>query len=272
MITFCYKLATLWFLFRLNLLQVYISATSNSQSAAIISGTKAELGQFPWYVLLKRNKKDKLLCGASLISNKWVLTCAHCIDDEVSVVLVFGTIKRTNMEVFMTSKKFFIHPAYDDEYLFNDIGLIELHTPVTFNDNIKAIELISPADAAKNQLLGAEAIIAGYGQTTDNIRKYSLWLLYASVAVVNKTICEEAYEEQIEDSVICTKASNNSKESACDGDSGGPLVWKNAANKFVQIGISSFSMVNECSKFPSGYTRVSSYYDYIHNITGLNFN
>jgi coagulation factor II (thrombin) len=45
----------------------------------IIGGQVAEIGQFPWHVMLRENLQ--FICGASLISDRWVLTAAHCVEE-----------------------------------------------------------------------------------------------------------------------------------------------------------------------------------------------
>jgi secreted trypsin-like serine protease len=49
----------------------------------IIGGQDATVGQFPWQVMLLLNLKFH--CGASLISDRWVLTAAHCVEEFVFV-------------------------------------------------------------------------------------------------------------------------------------------------------------------------------------------
>ncbi|XP_037809759.1 collagenase-like [Lucilia sericata] len=266
--TFLAKLSILWIVCTLN---VQIQAEPSSQNEAIVSGWQAAEGQFPWHVILRRDAGDQLLCGASLISDKWVLTCAHCLEEEDSVLVVFGSIQLSNSDVNMTSTKLYIYPHYDEENLINDMGLVELPTPVTFSNNIQAITLVTAEEEAlKNHFIGAKAIISGFGWISDMANMNNEWLLWTSVDVIDNSICAHVYNEEIEDSIICAQGPNGTYQSPCDGDSGGALVWKNEANNFVQIGIYSFSKKNNCSRFPSGYTRVSSYLDYIHNITGLN--
>jgi secreted trypsin-like serine protease len=43
----------------------------------IIGGSAAERGQFPWQVGLII--ESSAFCGGSLISERWVLTAAHCV-------------------------------------------------------------------------------------------------------------------------------------------------------------------------------------------------
>ena len=52
-----------------------------ASSRRIVGGTKADLKEFPWVGLIKYKlgRIFKFTCGSSLISNKYVLTCAHCI-------------------------------------------------------------------------------------------------------------------------------------------------------------------------------------------------
>lgn len=50
----------------------------NTVSARIINGTEAEPGSWPWMVGLY-NENDTLYCGGVLISDRFVLTAAHCL-------------------------------------------------------------------------------------------------------------------------------------------------------------------------------------------------
>ncbi|XP_037809746.1 chymotrypsin BI-like [Lucilia sericata] len=251
--------------------QLYLTTiASHDQSAPIISGKRATRGQFPWHALiwLEEDDEDVEICGGSIISDIWVLTAAHCLDNLTSVVLAFGTIDLWNNELNMSSSAFFIHPKYDPDTLFNDIALIKLPTSLKFNENIKTIDLIDSKESSNN-FVGAPAIISGFGRTKDKVVKLSRWLLWATIEIVPNKQCDEAYKEKTPDTVLCAVGSNGTNMSACDGDSGGALVWKNPDNKFVQIGVFSYLTPRKCSKYPTGYTRLTSYLDYVKNVTGL---
>jgi secreted trypsin-like serine protease len=54
------------------------------------------------------------------------------------------------------------------------------------------------------------------------------------------------------------------------GDSGGALVLDNGDNSYTQIGIVSFVSTAGCaSGYPSGYSRVTYYLDWIRANAGL---
>lgn len=49
-------------------------------------GEAAKIGEFPWIVLLKYKTSGRpFLCGGSLISDRFVLTAAHCVVDTAEV-------------------------------------------------------------------------------------------------------------------------------------------------------------------------------------------
>jgi len=49
-----------------------------------VGGNNAVAGSYPWQVGITTAGGSRPYCGGSLISNKWILTAAHCVDDKVS--------------------------------------------------------------------------------------------------------------------------------------------------------------------------------------------
>lgn len=50
----------------------------------IVGGTVAELDDFPWMALLlyRKGKSVEPACSGSLINNRYVITAAHCADQD----------------------------------------------------------------------------------------------------------------------------------------------------------------------------------------------
>lgn len=119
-------------------------------SRRIVGGTKADLKEFPWVALIKYQvgRIFKFTCGSSLISDNYVLTCAHCISNlpnSFSVNAVrFGEYDRTtdpdcklvdevdnqyecNPPIQdIPIEKLIPHPKYNTPRYANDIGLVRL--------------------------------------------------------------------------------------------------------------------------------------------------
>ncbi|XP_026837926.1 brachyurin [Drosophila erecta] len=237
----------------------------------IVSGSDAELGQFPWQVILKRDAWDDLRCGGSIISASWVLTAAHCTYGFDSIFIMFGSVQLFNENALnMTSTNIIVHPGYNDK-LNNDISLIELPVPLAFSDIIKPIQLVSESEESID-FVGRVATVAGFGFTQDEYLDYSETLLYAQVEIIDNEECESVFGNLvILDSTMCAKGNKGSDMSICTGDSGGPLIIYNKnTQQWEQIGINSFVAEDQCTaRFPSAYARLTSYLSFISQITGI---
>jgi secreted trypsin-like serine protease len=50
--------------------------------ARIIGGSSARAGQFPFAAAIyKTTEHGRYFCGGALISNEWILTAGHCVEE-----------------------------------------------------------------------------------------------------------------------------------------------------------------------------------------------
>ncbi|XP_066271278.1 suppressor of tumorigenicity 14 protein homolog [Branchiostoma lanceolatum] len=54
---------------------------TNGQSR-IVGGDTAMHGAWPWQVQLKRTYSSTPFCGGTLVAPEWVVTAAHCLEDD----------------------------------------------------------------------------------------------------------------------------------------------------------------------------------------------
>ncbi|XP_037937123.1 serine protease persephone-like isoform X2 [Teleopsis dalmanni] len=116
----------------------------------LFSGSESivELGEFPFMVGIgyKNSTPDRtydILCGGTLIDAKFVLTAAHCITGHgnTPIIVRLGVTNNTDVEQIKNGleipiKKIHVHPQYDPELIYNDIGLLELEKSAKFSVNI----------------------------------------------------------------------------------------------------------------------------------------
>src|SRR5688572_13178462 len=50
------------------------------RSSKVVGGNDTYDGEFPWTVSIRRN--DHHHCGGVIVSNRWILTAAHCVQSR----------------------------------------------------------------------------------------------------------------------------------------------------------------------------------------------
>ena len=94
---------------------------------------------------------------------------------------------------------------------------------------------------------------------------------FVRVPVISNDDCNDAYDGDITEAMICAGHLGIGGKDACTGDSGGPLVC-NHGGKAVITGVVSFG--SGCAKpdFPGVYSRVAYVLDWIkENLVWYNF-
>nr|ACA30304.1 serine protease [Gnathostoma spinigerum] len=250
----------------------------------IIGGTEANETVWPWQVkiIYKRlNSMKYFLCGGSLITNKHVLSAAHCLDDadKQNSFIVIGSVygEQSSKAVIRHIDKATIHPDFraSDKRILHDIAIVQLGKPVVFNDRIRSINL----PHFDTKLTVGCGIVTGWGIYDDRhgiSPHVSSVLRQATIHFISYQQCNKARMRirtggfQISTKQICA---GGLRRGTAEGDSGGPLQVLTKNGDWYQVGITSFGVnsdegVLDQETYPGVYTRVSSYCTFISRTIG----
>ncbi|XP_018372450.1 PREDICTED: trypsin-2-like [Trachymyrmex cornetzi] len=217
-----------------------------------IGGKDAPIGNFPHQVSLRFNGGH--MCGGSILDKYNILTAARCVKvfnqyDLDYLKIHAGTNWLDVPGAVYDVESVSVNSQYNENLIINDVALIHLKNPITYNVLVQPINLVT----TDKELEGKPCTLSGWGNTSLN-GSTSNNMQEIELTVYPQKDCKAA-QPKVTDSHICTLTTEG--EGACYGDFGGPLV----ANE-VQIGIVSFS--TSCAfGFPDIYTRVSSFVTWI---------
>uniref|UniRef100_A0ABM5EPS0 Suppressor of tumorigenicity 14 protein isoform X1 n=1 Tax=Pogona vitticeps TaxID=103695 RepID=A0ABM5EPS0_9SAUR len=246
-----------------------------NKKSRIVGGQDSDVGEWPWQVSLHA-KGEGHICGASLISDKWLVSAAHCFRQEQFVRYSDPTLwtaymglhdqrDRTNAKVQSRSIKKIIQNPYFNEYTFDyDIAVLELSSPVTFTAEIEPVCL---PDVTHEFPAGKAMWVTGWGATQeDGIG--AMILQKAEIRMINQTMCNTLLPNQLTRQMICVGILTGGVD-ACQGDSGGPLISIEANNRFFLAGVVSFGDGCARRNKPGVYTKVSKLRNWIKQTTGV---
>ncbi|CAF0846611.1 unnamed protein product [Rotaria sordida] len=243
-------------------------------NARIVGGEIAASHSWGWAVSLRKSSNQHF-CGGSILSPNYVLTAAHCVDninlsrDKLTVVVGIDNLY-DNIGQRIVVSKIYLHPNWHSKRFENDIAILKLNKPISFNDdNIAKLCLPSFRGTVKNNfpLSNSKLVAIGWGHTmsggslSTNLRQVTL------AAVGNKEPkCSNSIKNT--DIQFCAAVNGGGKDT-CQGDSGGPLMYySDIYEQWMLAGVTSFGHGCALANYAGVYTRATMYIDWIKSIVG----
>ncbi|XP_037049223.1 chymotrypsin-2-like [Bradysia coprophila] len=244
----------------------------NGQNVVInsrISGGQPATKPYPYQVSLQVNatvygRKDMAntfndwghWCGGSIITNRVVVTAAHCLTDSddlpipqefYSVFVGSLSLNGNGLRYFLSNNR--THPKYTAKDQNYDIGIITAATEITFIP--KRVEPIAYTNVETS--IGTDCVVTGWGKMGGNADgEDPIHLQELHQRTLSDSECQ--FNWDVTQTDIC--AFSRIEQGFCNGDSGGPLV---DVRKQILVGIVSRS--RKCGfGTPDIYVRVSFFY------------
>ena len=114
--------------------------SSNSASMSrIVGGEAAGSSTWGWAVLLYIASAS--ICGGSLLSDRWIITAAHCVDTVTASQITAYAGSNTRFQgQSRTGSTLIVHPNYNTFSNEHDIALIQVSSAFDLSDsNVKII-------------------------------------------------------------------------------------------------------------------------------------
>jgi secreted trypsin-like serine protease len=222
--------------------------TQPADRIEVVGGVSAPAGKYPWVVRLSMG------CAGSLVAPRVVLTAAHCVGGtgpDRGIAVTAGTNDLDATGVRAHSVRVIRAPGFRDATWGADWALITLDRSL----DLPTLRIARNAgeDHGLFTVVGWGAAREGGGDQRH--------LRMAKVAFVPDRTCAAAYREAgyrfVPDEMICAGNLEHGGVDSCQGDSGGPLVRRDAARRFVQVGIVSWGLGCARPGYPGVYTQLS---------------
>ncbi|XP_058876894.1 transmembrane protease serine 6-like isoform X1 [Acipenser ruthenus] len=237
-------------------------------SSRIVGGADSIEGEWPWQASLQ--VRGQHLCGGALISERWVVSAAHCFQDDSLASASVWTVylgkfllnRSSRNEQSFRVQEIVSHHYYDEESHDYDLALLQLDRPVA--PSTLAQPACLPARTHHLQP-GFKCWVTGWGSAGEGGPSSNV-LQKVDVSLITQDICNQSYRYKISPRMLCAGYPDGKKD-ACQGDSGGPLVCKEPNGRWFLVGVVSWGIGCGRPNFYGVYTRITKMVDWIDEVT-----
>ncbi|GCC43953.1 hypothetical protein chiPu_0028268, partial [Chiloscyllium punctatum] len=222
-----------------------------------------EAGSFPWHVYF-----ESTVCGGALVSDRWVLTSATCVESAGGVLrLNAGGTDLNSPEGWrgpLEARQIVRHPSFSGRRagFDGDVALVRLGSRVEAGRHLSPVCLPSRRSGSR-PAVGKVGYISGFGRTERFAQ--SDVLMFAAVPVVEEVRCGNLSSParhggaQLTNNMLCAGSPGID---ACTGDGGGAYVFEDPLkpDTYYVAGIVSWGI--QCGAYGI-YTNVINYLDWI---------
>lgn len=242
------------------------------KSAYVINGTDAIYGEWPSFArlnldinldFLAKDKPVRTFCGAVLLSDRHVLTAAHCVivtresreftaqiaPKPIAFTIRLGDheVQRLDAQELKVGVKDLCVSRFHSPFI-NDWALLELDRPIRFNDYIQPACL--PFEPVTRSGPKAVCYLVGAGKISSGLQTVTFPKFVQKMRVESVT-CAGRGLSDLDRSRECWSLAPSNKGNACSGDSGGPILCLDSRRRWTVMGLVSYGR-RGCEPFANG--------------------
>ncbi|XP_042369119.1 coagulation factor VII [Plectropomus leopardus] len=233
----------------------------------VINGKTCPKGHCPWQALL--TERGVFTCGAIVLSDRWMLTAAHCVWGKPASVLNVTVGEHDLKEEEKTEQrrrvvKVLVHAGYNKSSSDSDLAMLKLRRPVKLGRYVVPVCLPARNSTFSRTLATVRhSTVSGWGRLS-RFGPAAGVLQRLELPRVPLQECRLHTRLNITRNMLCAGLKSGGRD-ACEGDSGGPLVTRYKKTWFL-TGVVSWGKGCANENLYGVYTRVSNFLDWINDI------
>ncbi|CAF1200715.1 unnamed protein product [Adineta ricciae] len=186
-----------------------------------------------------------------------IASCGREIPRQLLSVTVGSSNAQSSTQT-RPAAEIIIHPNHNQSFFINDIALIRLEAPLNTDDSSIA-QICLPAEMTGNYSSDNSSLVAlnkAYGKLRE---------VPTTAVSIDSEDCQSIITDA--STQLCAQVVKSNIDT-CTGDAGNPLMVYTSSRQWIVVGLVSFGILCD-GQYPSVYTRVSAYLDWIKLKTGI---